>query len=280
MRQDLDALTFAKNKGIPVGMLSIFAKARSQEICADRRRESPILGLSNLGRWAVLLSMIAGAAVGCSSTGGPSLDDERMADGVSVLSRPLPGDLAALYRMRVPKTGGLRLAVVTAGGEGRMTISEPFGSAVSLTAWSGDGSSVHFDMEQGCRRDVADLRQVLGLRALPLAQAVRLLGGRLPVGPGDDVTLVEGSGIEVRGDGWGARVRLAVDPWRVLEVAEIGARDDDGWLIELADHTSSVPGRIRVTNADGRWAELDLSRMEWPEGAVLPHLPNFPHCGG
>jgi len=44
MRQDLDALTFAKNGGIPVGMSSIFAKARAQEICADRRRESLILG--------------------------------------------------------------------------------------------------------------------------------------------------------------------------------------------------------------------------------------------
>jgi hypothetical protein len=206
------------------------------------------------------------------------LDQSRLADGVAALTRPLPGDLAALYRMRVPKTGGLRLAVATSGDEGRMTISEPFGAAVSLTAWSGDGASVHFDMEHGCRRDVADLRQVLGLRALPLAQAVRLLGGRLPAVPGDDTRETEGSDIEIRGEGWAARIRLAADPWRVLEVAELGAGSDGGWLIELEDHSSSVPGRIRVTNADGRWAELELSRMEWPVGAVLPALPGFPRC--
>ncbi len=44
MRQDLDALTFAKNGGIPVGMSSIFAKARAQEIGADRLQESLTLG--------------------------------------------------------------------------------------------------------------------------------------------------------------------------------------------------------------------------------------------
>ena len=44
MRQDLDALTFAKNVGIPVGMSGIFAKSRAQKIGADRRRESLNLG--------------------------------------------------------------------------------------------------------------------------------------------------------------------------------------------------------------------------------------------
>jgi hypothetical protein len=161
-----------------------------------------------------------------------------------------------------------------------MTISEPFGAAVSLTAWSGSGTSVHFDMEEGCRRDAADLRQVLGLRALPLDQAVRLLGGRLPAAPGDDISSIDGPDLEIRGEGWAARVRLAADPWRVLEVAELGADRGEGWLIELDDHSSSVPGRIRVTNADGRWAELELSRMEWPVGAVLPMLPDFPTCDG
>jgi len=40
MRQDLDALTFAKNGSKPVGMSSIFANARAQEIDANRRRDS------------------------------------------------------------------------------------------------------------------------------------------------------------------------------------------------------------------------------------------------
>jgi len=230
-------------------------------------------------RRAVLLSVIVAAAAGCATIESQPIDRDRVEEGVTVLSRPMSGDLAALYRMRVPKTGGLRLAVVTAGDDGRMTISEPFGSAVSMTAWSGGGSSVHFDMEQGCRRDVADLRQVLGLRALPMAQAVRLLGGRLPAGAQDEVSVDGGSRVEIRGKGWAARVRLAEDPWRVLEVTEISATDNGGWLIELADHTRSVPGLIRVTNADGRWAELDLSRMEWPESASLPSLPDFPRCG-
>lgn len=232
------------------------------------------------GRWAVLLSVAALTTVGCASAERTPVDRRRVAEGVAVLSRPLPGDLAALYRMRVPKTGGLRLSVATSGDEGRMTISEPFGAAVSLTAWSGTGSSIHFDMEEGCRRDAADLRQVLGLRALPLDQAVRLLGGRLPAAPADNVSSTDGPDIEIRGDGWAARVRLAADPWRVLEVAELGAERGDGWLIELDDHSSSVPGRVRVTNADGRWAELELSRMEWPVGAVLPELPDFPACDG
>ena len=232
------------------------------------------------GRWAVLLSVAALTTVGCASAERTLVDRDRVEEGVAVLSRSLPGDLAALYRMRVPKTGGLRLSVATSGDEGRMTISEPFGAAVSLTAWSGSGTSVHFDMEEGCRRDAADLRQVLGLRALPLDQAVRLLGGRLPAAPGDDISSIDGPDLEIRGEGWAARVRLAADPWRVLEVAELGADRGEGWLIELDDHSSSVPGRIRVTNADGRWAELELSRMEWPVGAVLPMLPDFPTCDG
>ena len=55
---------------------------------------------------------------------------------------------------------------------------------------------------------------------------------------------------------------------------------DRGWRIELEDHTSSVPGRIRVTNPDGRWVKLELARLEWPDDAPLPEVPDFPRCDG
>ena len=233
-----------------------------------------------LGRWTVLLTAaLVVAAIGCASAPGRVADPGELEEGVEILTRPLPGDLAAVYRMRVSASGDLRLSIVTAGGDGRMTISEPFGGAVSLAAWIGERRSVVFDMEAGCRRDHADLRQVLGIRALPLAQAALLLGGRLPVAAGDEV-LVEGGAIEIHGDRWSARARIERDPWRVVEVAELDSPPGGGWLIELDEHSSSVPGRIRVTNADGRWAELDLSRMEWPDGTTLPELPDFPPCGG
>lgn len=226
-----------------------------------------------------MTAALVATAIGCASTAEREIDPGELEEGLEILTRPLPGDLAALYRMRVSASGGLRLSIVTAGGDGRMTISEPFGGAVSLAAWFGVGRSVVFDMEAGCRRDDADLQQVLGLRAVPLAQAALLLGGRLPAAVGDDVR-VEGGAIEILGDRWSARVRIARDPWRVAEVAELDGPPGGGWLIELDEHSSSVPGRIRVTNADGRWAELDLSRMEWPDGTTLPELPDFPPCGG
>jgi hypothetical protein len=39
-----------------------------------------------------------------------------------------------------------------------------------------------------------------------------------------------------------------------------------------------VPGFIRVKNADGRWAELDLVRLEWNAGRELPPNPDLPIC--
>jgi hypothetical protein len=215
----------------------------------------------------------------CATTRPSPTDDADIEDGVAELTRALPGDLAALYRVRVARSGGLRLAVVTAGGEGRMTISEPFGSAVSLAAWFEDGRSVAYDMEAGCRVDAADLRSVLGLRAMPLAQAARLLAGRLPTCAGDEIAALGDRKLRLRGAGWEAAATVEADPWRVAEIRELGVVSD-GWRIELADHTRSVPGRVTVTNTDGRWAELELSRMEWPQRQVLPKLPDFPPCEG
>jgi len=228
---------------------------------------------------AVLLVALT-VAVGCASHGQVIVDSGQLVEAVKLLTRPLPGDFAALYSLRVARSGGLRMAVITAGDDGRLTISEPFGAAVSLTAWSASGPAVFFDMDKGCRREVVDLEEVLGAGAVPLNQAVRLLGGRLPVTPGDDVVFGSGGAIEVRGAGWAARIRLAPSPWRVVELSELRADGGGGWRLELRDHTSSVPGTIRLENSGGRWAELELKRLEWPEQASLPDLPTFEPCAG
>lgn len=226
------------------------------------------------------LLVLLAVAAGCATQGQAVIDPDRLDEAVELLTRPLPGDFAALYSLRVARSGGLRLAVVTLGDEGRLTISEPFGGAVSLTAWSGEGPATFFDMDQGCRREVVDLEEVLGAGALPLAQAVRLLGGRLPATPGDEVVVNPDGVIDVRGVGWTARIRLAQDPWRVVEASELRSDGLAGWQLELGSHASSVPGTIRLENSDGRWAELKLTRLEWPEQASLPELPVFERCAG
>lgn len=230
---------------------------------------------------AVLLLALVACAAGCATTQPMVIVDQaRLDEAVAALSRPLPGDLAALYRMRGSKTGGLLLSVITAGDDGRMTISKPFGSAVSLTAWMAERPTLLFDMDEGCRREVEDLREVLGLGAPPMGQAVRLLGGRLPAMPGDTVTTGPDGRIGISGAGWAAWVRVAPDPWRVVEVDARDAGGVGGWRMELKAHTSSVPEVVRLTNSDGRWVELKLSRLEWPADASLPELPDFPRCGG
>jgi len=232
-------------------------------------------------RAAALLLAIVACGTGCATTQSETVVDQAGLDeAVSVLSRPLPGELAALYRMRGSKTGGLLLSVIAAGDDGRLTISKPFGSAVSLTAWMADGPTLFFDMDEGCRREVEDLREVLGLGAPPMDQAVRLLGGRLPAMPGDTVTTGADGLIEISGAGWAAWVRVVPGPWRVVEVDARGTGSDGGWRMELKAHTNSVPEVVRLTNADGRWIELKLSRIEWPDQASLPALPEFPPCGG
>lgn len=233
-----------------------------------------------VGSIAFVLALTVVAHSGCESSRHPTATMEELDSAVVLLARPLPGDFAALYDLRVARSGGLRLAVLTRAGEGRMTISEPFGGAVSLSAWTVGGPSMFFDMDRGCRREVDDLEEVLGVGALPLSQAVRLLGGRLPMLPGDDVVITDGMDLRVSGGAWAIRVQLAADPWRVIEVVEERSDEGPGWRLELSSHTSSVPGRIRVENPDGRWAELELKRLEWPDAAVLPDLPDFPRCSG
>lgn len=231
-------------------------------------------------RGAAALALVLAGGLGCASRGPAALTPTEIDDGVSRLDRPLPGDLAALYSLRVASTGGLRLALLTAGDRGRMTISKPFGAAVSITAWSDEGPVVVLDLEQGCRREGADLADVLGVGALPLAQAVRLLGGRLPAVAGDRVTPGGGDRVVVAGTGWAATVRLARDPWRVLEVDELRPDGSPGWRLELGNHASSVPGTVRLEDPEGRWAELELTRLEWPDEARLPELPSLEPCRG
>ena len=158
-----------------------------------------------------------------------------------------------------------------------MTVSEPFGSAVSITAWSGLDSPDFFDLREGCRLEALGLTQALGVGALPLPQAVLLLGGRLPAGEGDEVVAGEDGRIVVRGRGWSANVEIAADPWRVVQVEDAESIAPT-WRLSLSDHSSSVPGAMRIEKADGRWAELELVRLEWKDGEDLPPLPELPLC--
>jgi hypothetical protein len=224
----------------------------------------------------VLSTMFTFSGVGCSSTAGVTVPLDLEA-AIERLRRPLPGDPAALYRLRVSTSGGLRMAVLTSGEEGRLTVSEPFGSAVSLIAWSGSLPPTFFDHREGCRLDAADLELVLGVGTMPPPQAVRLLGGRLPAIANDRVVASGDGRILIEGRGWAAQAVVDSDPWRVVSVEEVGDRRS-GWRLELSDHTYSVPGRIRVENGDGRWAELELVRLEWNEGGDLPSLPDLRPC--
>jgi len=196
---------------------------------------------------------------------------------IEKLNRPLSGDPAALYRLRVSSSGGLRMSVLTSGDEGRLTVSEPFGSAVSLTAWKALHPPTFFDLRKGCRLESSDLERALGVAAMPLPQAVRLLVGRLPATSEDRVTPLENGRVLVEGRYWAALVRVVADPYRVVSVEETGSRGR-GWRFELRDHSLSVPGIVRVENPDGRWAELDLVRLEWSERGELPPRPELPLC--
>jgi hypothetical protein len=203
---------------------------------------------------------------------------DEVAAAVEHLSRALPDDLAALYRLRVKSSGGLRLSVATAADEGRVTISEPFGAALSLTAWSGAAPAEVFDLRHGCRFATDDLSGVLGVGNLPLPHMVRLLAGRLPAIEGDTIEVGNDGRIRVTGPTWRGAVDLEQDPWRVVGVEDLSAGTGAGWRVNLRDHTSSVPGWLRVLGADGRWAELELVRLEWHQGAGLPPVPELPLC--
>lgn len=210
----------------------------------------------------------------CRTAAPPAvIPADRLAEGVATLTRPLTGDLGALYKLRVGSTGGLRLSVLAAGDAGRFTVSEPFGAAVSLAAWSPTGPAILFDLREGCRLTAPDVSAVLGLGRLPLPEAARLLAGRLPALPDDTVVAVPGvNQVMVTGNGWACRVDLAENPWRVVGVA------GEGWKIELDRHTGALPGRLELRHQDGRSAELVLVRVEWAIDRQLPAEPDLPAC--
>jgi hypothetical protein len=228
-----------------------------------------------VGRIVVPLLLFFGLG-GCRSTAPATVPVDPEA-AIERLNRPLSGDPAVLYKLRVSSSGGLRFSVLTSGEDGRLTVSEPFGGAVSLTSWSGSQQPTFFDLRKGCQIQAMDLEQALGVAAMPLPQAVRLFAGRLPTTGDDWIAPREDGRILVEGVRWAALVTVAADPWRVVSVEEVSTRGG-GWSIELSDHTLAVPGFIRVENADGRWAELDLVRLEWSEGGELPPIPDLPLC--
>jgi hypothetical protein len=90
------------------------------------------------------------------------------------------------------------------------------------------------------------------------------------------VTPTDKSHFLIRGEGWAADVKLASEPWRVMTVHEVGGKP--GWSIVLGNHTGSVPGSVRLTTSNRRWAELELIRLEWHDGGELPALPEVPWC--
>jgi len=231
----------------------------------------------SVGAGLILLTgiVVVLTCVGCQTTGPVQPAPEVLSFEVTTetLRRPLPGPFVALYRLRVPSTGGLRLSVIADGDRGRMTVSESLGGAVVIAGWDDDGSEV-FDLREGCRLQGRRAVAALGLGNLPLGRAVLLLGGRAPALEGDRVrTLGQGNLLEITGDGWWTVAELAQEPSRILAL-----RGED-WEAELDDHTSSVPGSIRFETPSGDWAELELVRLQWEFSGDLPPLPDLPVCG-
>ena len=254
-------------------MCALCSTARTMNLSNPAR--STAIGACRAARIVVPWLLVLGLA-GCQSTAPETVPvDPRPA--IEKLSRPLSGDPATLYRLRVSSSGGLRMSVLTSAEDGRLTVSEPFGAAVSLTSWSGGQRPTFFDLREGCQIQATDLEQALGVAAMPLPQAVRLFVGRLPATGDDWIAAREDGRILVEGLRWAALVTVAADPWRVVSVEQVVAQGR-GWRFELSDHTLSVPGFIRVENADGRWAELELVRLEWSKGGQLPPIPDLPYC--
>jgi len=214
---------------------------------------------------------------GCRSAGLPPLGMEQLTAASVALGSSIPDGMAALYRLRVPRSTGLRLTVNVLGEEGRMGVSESFTGLLSLTAWSSDGPPEVWDLRQECRVGRADLTGVLGVSAMPLAQAVRLLAGRLPAGQSDSVAVSTDGRLRIAGEGWECTVEVAPDPWRVVRVED--ARGPGEWRVDLSDHVGSTPRAVRVERREGPWARLELVRMEWNRSQQLAPLPNLPACG-
>lgn len=264
----------------PVKALArVFDVDRPGPVRRGGRSPAPAVRRSRLHRRVVFAVGVLPAliVVAACTTTAPRLGSVDLEAARVLLSRPLTADPAALYRLRIPASGGLRLAVMMSGEDGRLTVSEPFGSAVSLLAWEDLQPPTFYDLKEGCRVEAANLEQALGVAAMPLPQAVRLMVGRLPAIAGDEVSENPDGRLLVSGRGWTALVSVAPDPWRVVAV-EDGNPDVAGWKISLDDHNGSLPGQIRVKKTGGRWAELDLVRLEWSPSAQLPALPDLPLC--
>ena len=224
-----------------------------------------------------VVAMITAGLAGCRSTNDAaalrSWPEDWPDRATEVLGRPLPGPLAALYRMRVPSTGGLRLSVIAPSVErGRITVSEPFGAAVLVAGWGDESETGVYDLREGCRLTEEQAGGALGLGALPLGRAARLFGGRLPDLPGDEIQPRQGGVFFIRGEHWQAEVTVESDPWRVLRVKS------GGYSVELDQHTSSVPGRLRVLDQDGDVVQIVLSTLKWEAPAELAPLPDLQAC--
>ena len=237
-----------------------------------------------LGVWARLsacgLVLFGVVLIGCVTSSGREapLTAARLSEGVDRLMRPLPGNPVAMYRVRVPESGGLRLVVQTTDDGGRFLVSEPFGAAVALTTWdAGSGSAQLYDLKAGCALPGTAL-PVLELEDLPPDDLVRVLGGKLPTAVGGEPCRVVGprSGAAADVQTPTCVAQIASDPWRVVELR--GGEGARSWRVELEEHTVSVPGTIRVEWGGGEWAELELVRLEWDTLAQLPDPPDLPPC--
>jgi len=223
---------------------------------------------------AALCVSAAFLLVGClSSRSGTSFLQWDLQEGLRQLRRPLPGPMAALYRLRVGSTSTLRMALLAEGEWGRMTISESFGSTLSITAWDVDQPARVLDMRHGCRIAGSALEGMPGISRIPMRRLPLLLGGRLPVEEGDRIDAGENGELIVDAASWHAVIRLEPDPWRVVEI-----RSGD-FVITLADHSLSVPGRIETRDPEGRRIRLDLLRLKWEIARRPEALPELPLCG-
>ncbi|HHQ47462.1 MAG TPA: hypothetical protein ENK19_01085 [Acidobacteria bacterium] len=215
-------------------------------------------------------------APACRST-APTTTATDWREGVASLDRPLPGNLAALYRLRSGSSGWLRLSVLTRAEAGRMTVSGGFGSALSLVAWDG-GEVTVADLRRGCRVAAEDASAVLGLSRLPMPQAIEILAGRLPRSANSRLEPLGGGVFRVEGRGWSCRLQLAASPWRVVHVEGPAGPGRPRWRIDLERHTGSLPGRLEIDTASGKHVVLELVRLEWKSGNELPPLPALPEC--
>lgn len=231
-----------------------------------------------MSRFAWVLSL-AGAVLlqGCGST-APGVSANRANEALTILSAPLPNDLSAIYRLRVPKSAGLRMTVLARPDSGRLTVSRSLGSALTTVGWEPTQVPILVDYQEGCSLRSESISRVLGVGSLPLPQAVRLVGGRLPATDRDRVSVQPDGRLLVEGFRWGCLVKVARKPWRVVHVESVRGPSESAWSVRLSKHRGSVPGIVRFESSDDRWAEIELRGVQWNAIAELPGLPDFPPC--